>query len=471
MPTFLPATAHIRADKDWRVATLAKVGQPSPVELIGTADHASISQGMASGADAYIADFEDATVPTWNNVMAGHVGLHTAITERARPAKPAAPPTCSPVTRVTLRPRSWDRVEQHVLVDGHPCSAAIFDFAVFAFHNIPLLVTGSEQPCIYLAKLDSHLEARLWNDVFSLAQDELGIPRGTLRSVCDIETVGAAHELDEILYELREYSIGLHAGSAGYVSSVLRALRTRHDLRLPCDTGALAVLPCVQALWRHVTGTCHRRGSRVSAATPTHLPIATDRAANEAALGPVNEAVALAITEGIDVIRVAHPGLVAVAKAEFGQIRKTSAINAGVNVIPDTRPASLLDLGPGFPLTAGGLRRNCEFALRYVGSWLAGNARAAIFNRVEDAATFELVFALIWHWQRSSVTVLADGRRLDAVLVRKALTAALKTIQAEPGHVQFNHAGWQECAVRLERMCDAAPLSDARDLIARSRIG
>jgi malate synthase len=450
MPDFLLGTAHIRADLDWRVASTDVLGGPCRVALIGPAGPDPIGAGLASGADIFIADFEDALTPSWTNVVAGQVNIRKAVASRGEKSADFA----SLAPALAVRPRSWPRQEQHVRIDGKPCAAAIFDFALFVFHNAKLLLAHGGCLRVYLAKLDSHLEARLWNDVFCLAQDELRIPRGTLKAVCDIETLGAALEVDEIVYELRDHSAGLHAGGRSYISSVLRSLRARRDLDLSGEFTPDSEPICVHSLQRLVAQTCRRRGIFVSSETPSNLPIVSDPAANEAALAPVAKRVDQLATDGFDGARVTHPGQVKIARAAFARSIDASVIGAGIAQGQAPTIEALLDVGPSSPVAAGVLRRNCEFAIRYLDSWLNGRGSAPIFNRVTDASTFDCVYALTWHLQRSAVAVMADGRKVDKVLIRKAIATALKTILAAPRDSFISDARWAQAAGLFERMCN-----------------
>jgi malate synthase len=450
MPDFLLGTAHIRADSDWRVASSDVFGVPCRVALIGPAGPDPIGAGLASGADIFIADFEDAMTPSWANVVAGQVNIRNAVASRGE--KPAGFASLAPA--LAVRPRSWPRQEQHVRIDGKPCAAAIFDFALFVFHNAaPLLAYGG---ClrVYLAKLESHLEARLWNDIFCLAQDELRIPRGTLKAVCDIETLGAALEIDEIVYELRDHSAGLHAGGRSYIYSALRALRARRDLDLAGGFTPDSELPCVRGLQRLVAQTCRRRGTFGTSETPTNIPIVSDPAANEAALTPMAGKAGQLVTDGFDGARVTHPGQVKIARAAFARSIDASVIGAGIAQGQAPTIEALLDVGPPSPVAAGVLRRNCEFAIRYLDNWLAGRGSAPIFNRVTDASTFDCVYALTWHLQRSAVAVMADGRKVDRELIRKAIAAALKTILAAPRDSFISDARWARAAGLFEHVCN-----------------
>ena len=449
MPDFLPGTARVRADPEWRVAASRTPCRPGRIDLAGPATNDAIGVGLASGADVYIADFEDAMTPSWANVVAGQVNIRKSTANRA--VNPADYASLAP--DLAIRPRSWPRQEHRVRIDDKPCAAAIFDFALFIFHNAPLLLARGSCPRVYLGKLDSHLEARLWNDIFCLAQDELRIPRGTIKAVCDIETLGAALEMDEILHELRDHSAGLHAGGRNFISSVLQSLRARRDLDLPGALPPDYATSCVHSLRRLVALTCHRRGTCASAETPTNLPIASDPAANEAALTPVAKTVAQLVKEGCGGARLTHPGQIAIARAGFEDRADASGSGAGITPHTSSSVDMLLDIGPGTPVSAGALRRNCELAIRYLGNWLAGRGVAPIFNRATDASTFGCVYAHTWHLPRSSMAVLADGRRIDIVLIRKAIMAALQTILAEPRDNRFVDDRWTDAAALFERMC------------------
>ena len=398
MPDFLPETAEVR-EADWSVAPIPSDLLDRRVEITGPVERKMIINALNSGANVFMADFEDSNSPAWQNNIEGQLNLTDAVNgtieftspEGKRYALNARPAV------LMVRPRGWHLHERHFLVDGKPISASLFDFGLFFFHNAARLMEKGTGPYFYLPKMESHLEARLWNDVFLDAQDELGIPRGTIRATVLIETILAAFEMDEILYELREHSAGLNCGRWDYIFSFIKKFRQRADFVLP-DRGTLTMdRHFLKSYVDLLIQTCHRRGIHAMGGMAAQIPIKNDAAANEQALEKVRQDKLREVRAGHDGTWVAHPGLVPIAKEIFDAGMK------GPNQISTKRAAvhvtaqDLLSVPDG-DITRDGLRRNVEVGLQYLESWLRGQGCVPINNLMEDAATAEICRAQLWQW-------------------------------------------------------------------------
>jgi malate synthase len=418
---FLPETEAIRR-ADWRVAPAPPDLQDRRVEITGPVDRKMMINALNSGAKVFMADFEDALSPTWDNVIQGQVNLIDAVRRAIRFAGPdgKAYQLQDQVATLLVRPRGWHLIEKHVLVDGEPISAGLFDFGLFFFHNVRELLARGSGPYFYLAKLESHLEARLWNDVFNRAQDALGIPRGAIRATALIETIAAAFEMDEILYELREHAAGLNAGRWDYIFSVIKKHRNRADCLLPDRAQVTMTVPFMRAYTELLVKTCHRRGAHAIGGMAAFIPSRKDPQVNEVALARVREDKLRESGDGFDGTWVAHPDLVPVAKEVFDDVlgakpHQKERLREDVN-------ASAADLArihvPNGQVTEAGIRNNVSVALQYLDSWLGGNGAAAINNLMEDTATAEISRAQLWQWIRHGAP-LADGRSMSAALFER----------------------------------------------------
>jgi len=332
-----------------------------------------------------------------------------------------------------VRPRGWHLDEKHLLVDGRPASGAIFDFALYFFHNARELVARGTGPYFYLAKMESHLEARLWNEIFVAAQDELGIPRGTIKATALVETVLAAFEMDEILFELREHSAGLNIGRWDYIFSCIKKFRANRDFCLADRAHVTMSAPFMRAYALALVKTCHRRGAPAMGGMAAQIPIKNDPQANEAALEKVRQDKLREVTDGCDGTWVAHPGLVPVAKEVFD--KHMPQPNQYDRQRPDVIVGAkdLLDFRPEKPITEAGLRNNISVGIQYLGAWLAGNGCVPVFNLMEDAATAEISRSQIWQWIRSPKGVLEDGRKVTVELFRKLLAEELPKVRSHLG--------------------------------------
>jgi malate synthase len=419
----LADTAAIRADRDWRVAEAPPDLLDRRVEITGPAEPKMIINALNSGARAFMADFEDSLSPTWQNVVDGQAALRDAVrgTLAFRSAEGKSYRLGEQPATLLVRPRGWHLPERHCKVDGQPISASLFDFGLYAFHNARERVARGTGLYLYLPKLQSHREARLWNDVFVQAQAMLGVPRGTVRATVLIETIHAAFEMEEILYELREHSSGLNAGRWDYLFSCIKTFRGPDAPVLPDRAQVTMSVPFMRAYTERLVLTCHRRGAHAIGGMAAFIPSRRDKAVNETAMAKVREDKQRESGDGFDGTWVAHPDLVPLATEVFDGVlgsvpdqrtRRAGEAPLGGEVPGD--PAALFDLHvDGGQVTEAGTRLNVSVALHYLDSWLQGNGAAAINNLMEDAATAEISRSQLWQW-RVTETPLDDGRPLSA---------------------------------------------------------
>jgi malate synthase len=402
LPDFLPDTREIR-EGDWEVAPVPRDLQDRRVEITGPVDRKMVINALNSGARCFMADFEDANSPTWENCVEGQANLIDAIDGSIELITPEKEYRLNDQTAVLIvRPRGWHLPERHVTVDGEPISASLFDFGLYLFHCGRRQLDAGSGPYFYLPKLESHLEARLWNDVFVAAQEELGLERGTIKATVLIETILAAFEMDEILYELREHSAGLNAGRWDYIFSIIKKFRDRPDFVLPDRAQVTMTVPFMRAYTELLVRTCHAREAHAMGGMAAFVPSRRDPEVNENAIAKVREDKEREAGSGFDGTWVAHPDLVPVAMEVFD-----SALGDQPNQVSRRRndvavdASDLLDVRvPGGDVTDDGVTRNVSVGLQYVESWLRGVGAAAINNLMEDAATAEISRAQIWQWVR-----------------------------------------------------------------------
>ena len=419
-PDFLPDTAHVR-ESQWRVAGAPADLDDRRVEITGPVERKMMINALNSGASVFMADLEDSLTPTWENVVEGQANLSAAVrrTLAFTSAEGKSYRLGARLATLVVRPRGWHLVEKHVLVDGQPVSASLFDFGLYFLHNASELLRRGTGPYFYLPKLESHREARLWNDVFNAAQDALGIPRGTLRATVLIETVLAAFEMDEILFELRDHSAGLNAGRWDYLFSLIKKFRARRDTLLPDRAQLTMTVPFMRAYTELLVRTCHRRGAHAIGGMAAFVPSRKDPQVNETALGKVRDDKEREAADGFDGTWVAHPDLVPVARAVFDRVLGSAPHQkhrARTEVQVTGR--QLVDLAiPGGTLSEAGVRNNVSVALQYLESWLRGTGAVAIFNLMEDAATAEISRSQLWQWRRNGAR-LTDGPSFTGELYR-----------------------------------------------------
>ena len=430
LPDFLPETKSVR-DAQWTVAPAPRDLHDRRVEITGPTDRKMVINALNCGASVFMADFEDANTPTWENMIEGQRNLRDAVNRSVEYVNPDGRRYALNDKTATLfvRPRGWHLLESHVRVDGEPVAGAIFDFALYFFHNAKALLARNSGPYFYLPKLESHLEARLWNEIFVAAQRELGIPQGTIKATVLIETVLAAFEMDEILHELREHSAGLNIGRWDYIFSCIKKFRSHQSFCLADRAQVTMTAPFMRAYALLLVKTCHRRNTFAMGGMAAQIPIKNDPAANHAAVEKVRQDKIREATDGCDGTWVAHPGLVEVARAVFDQYMPTPNQIHRKREDVDVTALDLLDFRPEQPITEAGLRNNISVGIQYLGSWLAGNGCVPVFNLMEDAATAEIARSQIWQWITSPKGVLDDGRKINKELVNRLFPEELAKVK------------------------------------------
>jgi malate synthase len=437
LPDFLAETAAVRAG-DWRVAPIPAELADRRVEITGPVERKMIINALNAGANVFMADFEDSLTPTWDNLLQGQINLRDAVTRTIRVETPEKTYQLKDKTAVLfVRPRGWHLPEKHLRVDGQPMSGSLFDFGLYFFHNAQALLARGTAPYFYLPKMESHLEARLWNDVFVHAQRQLGLPRGTIRATALIETLPAAFEMDEILYELREHSAGLNCGRWDYIFSCIKKFRNHPGFVL-ADRGLVTMtVPFMRAYSLAAIRTCHRRGAHAMGGMAAQIPIKDNPRANDEALARVRLDTVREVNDGHDGTWVAHPGLVPLAREVFDAHMPTPNQISRQRDDVHTTAADLLAFGPETPITEHGLRHNIDVGLQYLGAWLGGLGCVPIHHLMEDAATAEISRAQVWHWVRSPKGVFNDGREVTLELVRKLIPEELAGIRARLGEKRY----------------------------------
>ena len=431
---FLPETKEIR-ESEWTCATIPPDLRDRRVEITGPTDRKMVINALNCGAKMFMADFEDANSPTWENMVEGQINLRDAIRRTITFTNPNGKEyQLNEKTAVLLvRPRGWHLVEKHVLVDDEPVGGGLFDFALYFFHNAKELIKRGSGPYFYLPKMESHLEAQIWNDVFKLAQDELGIPQGTIRATVLIETIPAAFEMDEILYELREHSAGLNCGRWDYIFSCIKRFRNKPDFLL-ADRALITMtthfmrsysLLCIQ--------TCHRRGIFAMGGMAAQIPVKNDEAANKEAFAKVRADKEREASDGHDGTWVAHPGMVQLALDAFNEkMPEPNQIDRKRDDV-QVDAGDLLDFGPSGPITETGLRQNISVGVQYLEAWLRGSGAVPLFNLMEDAATAEISRAQVWQWIRHPEGKLDEGRKVTKELFRSVLAEELARVERFDG--------------------------------------
>jgi malate synthase len=414
-PDFLPNTAHVRDDPDWRVASAPADLDDRRVEITGPVEPKMMINALNSGAKVFMADFEDALSPTWDNVVTGQWAVAAAVRreltfQSAEKAYALQPHTAT----LVIRPRGWHLDEGHVLVDDSPVSASLFDFGMVFFHNAREQLHRGSGPYFYLPKVESHLEAQLWNDVFVAAQTALDVPRGTIRATVLVETILAAFEMEEILYELREHAAGLNAGRWDYIFSLIKKFRSRPDMVLPDRAQVTMAVPFMRAYQQLLVQTCHRRGAHAIGGMSAFIPNRREPEVTAHALDQVQEDKRRESGDGSDGTWVAHPDLVPVAREIFDAVlgERPNQKDKLPEVIATADELLNVEVAGG-RVTEAGVRTNVSVALQYLASWLAGNGAAAINNLMEDAATAEISRSQLWQW-RIHGSELEDGRPMSA---------------------------------------------------------
>jgi malate synthase len=468
LPDFLADTTSVREDGSWRVATAPADLDDRRVEITGPAEPKMMINALNSGAKVFMCDFEDALSPTWENVVTGQRAVSEAVRRRLTfETDEKSYVLDDSIATLVIRPRGWHLHEAHLLVDGEPISASLFDFGLVLFHNAAEQLRRGSGPYFYLPKLESHLEARLWNDVFVHSQDRLGIPQGSIRATVLIETILAAFEMEEILWELREHSAGLNAGRWDYIFSLIKKFRSRGDMIVPDRSEITMTVPFMRAYTEALVRTCHRRGAHAMGGMAAFIPSRRDPAVNEKALARVREDKERESSDGFDGTWVAHPDLVPVAVEVFDAVLG-SRPNQKDRLRPEVSVTArdLVDIRiPGSRVTERGVRANVSIGLSYLASWLAGNGAAAINNLMEDAATAEISRSQLWQWRTHAVP-LDDGKPMTPeryMAVRNDELAILRT--------SLPDFPWADATALLDELVLSDDFAEFLTLSAYARLG
>ncbi|WP_150286117.1 malate synthase A [Rhabdaerophilum calidifontis] len=456
LPDFLPETANIRAG-DWKVAPIPADLQDRRVEITGPVDRKMVINALNSGAKVFMTDFEDANSPTWANNVEGQINLKDRWAGRLDFTDPVSGKAyrLGPKPAVLLvRPRGWHLPERHLLIDGEPCSGSLFDFGLYFFHNAKAQIAQGSGPYFYLPKLESHLEARLWNDVFVMAQEALGIPKGTIKATVLIETLPAAFEMDEILFELRDHIVGLNCGRWDYIFSFIKKLAANRDYALP-DRGQVVMGKAfLRAYSLLLIKTCHRRGAFAMGGMAAQIPVKNNPAANEAAFAKVRADKEREAGDGHDGTWVAHPDLVPVAMEVFDRLmpqpNQLDRLREDVNVTQK----DLLEVHQGTRSEAG-FRENIRVGVQYIEAWLRGRGAVPIYNMMEDAATAEISRAQIWQQVKYGLA-FESGRKADAAFFDACLAEEMARVKEEIGAENYDRGRFPE-AIELFRALSLAP--------------
>jgi malate synthase len=444
-PDFLAETKAVR-DGDWRIAPVPAALQRRRVEITGPVEAKMVINAFNSGADSYMTDFEDSNAPFWTNQIQGQINLMQAVrrTLTLTQESPAGTKTYKlndTIATLQVRPRGWHLDEKHVTVDGERVSGGLFDFALFLFHNAKEQLARGAGPYFYLPKLESHKEARLWNDVFVMAQEKVGIPQGSIKATVLVETILAAFEMEEILHELREHSAGLNAGRWDYIFSCIKKFKLDRDFCLADRAKVTMTAPFMRAYALLLLQTCHKRGAPAIGGMSALIPIKNDAEKNAVAMAGIVSDKKRDAEDGYDGGWVAHPGLVGPAMEQF-----VAVLGDRPNQFEKQKPEvsvtakDLLDFRPEQPITEAGLRMNINVGIHYLGAWLGGNGCVPIYNLMEDAATAEISRSQVWQWIRSPKGVLDDGRKVTAEMVRGFVPEELAKIEAGGHRGRFAQA-------------------------------
>jgi malate synthase len=470
---FLQETADIREDASWRVADPAPGLVDRRVEITGPTDQKMTINALNSGAKVWLADFEDANTPLLVNMLGGQRNLRAAITRSIdfeSGGKQYA--LGEELATIVVRPRGWHLPEKHLAVDGEPMSGSLFDFGLYLFHSGRLQVESGGGPYFYLPKMESYLEARLWNDVFVAAQEAVGLPRGTIRATCLVETYPAAFQMEEILYELREHSAGLNAGRWDYLFSVIKKFRTAgRDYLLPDRNSVTMTAPFMRAYTELLVRTCHKRGAHAIGGMAAFIPNRRDPEKNEKALAKVRDDKTREAGDGFDGSWVAHPDLVPVCKEAFDAVlgdrpNQLDRLREDVSVTA----AQLLDVRstPG-EVTEEGLRNNVSVGLQYLEAWLRGSGAVAIFGLMEDAATAEISRSQVWQWENLEVE-LSNGEKVTHELVNRVIDEELATIRETVGEEAFAQGRWDDATALYREMALSDDFAEFLTLPAYERM-
>ncbi len=449
MPQFLPETRSVR-EGAWQVDPVPADLQNRRVEITGPVDRKMVINALNSGANCYMADFEDAHSPTWDGTLDGQINVRDAVRGTIEFASPDGKRyrLNEQVATLLVRPRGWHLPEKHIQVDGEAASGSLFDFAMYFFHNARYRAEHGSGVYLYLPKLQHHLEARLWNDVFVKAQERLGLPQGTVKATVLIEHILASFQMEEILYELRHHSAGLNCGRWDYIFSYIKTFAKNQDFIVPDRAQVTMTTPFMRAYALSCIKACHQRGAFAMGGMAAYIPVKADPVANEKALQKVREDKHREATDGHDGTWVAHPGLVQIAKDEFDQVlgQKPNQIDRRRDDVAFTAE-QLLEVPRG-TITEEGLRTNIRVGIQYLEAWLGGLGCVPLYNLMEDAATSEISRTQVWQWVHNPRGILEDGRKVTLPLVRQLIQEELKRIRGERGGERFDRGHFAE-ATRL----------------------
>jgi malate synthase len=469
-PDFLADTVNIR-ESDWTVAPLPQDILDRRVEITGPVDRKMIINALNCGANVFMADFEDASTPSWTNMVDGQFNLASAVHREIDYVDPQSGREYRLNDRTAVlfvRPRGWHLPEKHMMVDGVPMSGSLFDFGLYFFHNAKELLARGSGPYFYLPKMESHLEARLWNDVFVHAQDALGVPQKSIKATVLIETILATFEMDEILWELRDHSAGLNCGRWDYIFSFIKKFREQEWSVLPDRAQVTMTAHFLRSYSQLLIKTCHRREVHAMGGMAAQIPIKNDAAANEAAMDRVRADKKREAGDGHDGTWVAHPGLVAIAKAEFDAVMKGANQIARKRQDVHVSAADLIAVPEGTK-TEAGLRQNVAVGIGYVEAWLRGIGCVPLFNLMEDAATAEISRAQVWQWVRHGQT-LQDGRPVTKELVREIVREENDRVKAAMGEEAYGRARYEDAAQLLIDLVEQPTFEEFLTLPAYERI-
>jgi malate synthase len=453
LPDFLPETKHIR-NGDWTIAPLPQDLLDRRVEITGPTDRKMVINALNSGAKLFMADFEDATSPTWDNIVEGQINLRDAVNRTISFENPNGKKyVLNEETAVLMvRARGLHLEEKNVLLDGKPISGGFFDFGLYFYHNVKNLLARGSGPYFYLPKLESHLEARLWNDVFVYAQEKLGIPQGTIKATVLIETIMAAFEMNEILYELKEHSAGLNCGRWDYIFSYLKKLRNHKDVILPDRSQVTMTAPFMRSYSLLTIQTCHRRKAPAMGGMAAQIPIKNNTPANEEAFAKVRADKEREARDGHDGTWVAHPGLVPVALEVFNrEMPVANQIHTTKQQKITVTAQDLLEV-PNGTITEMGVRMNINVGIQYVASWLSGRGAAPIYNLMEDAATAEISRSQLWQWIRHPKGILNDGRKVTVETYEQYKVEELEKIKQVIGEYAYENGRFTEAVELFDQM-------------------
>jgi malate synthase len=453
MPDFLPETQPIR-EGSWQVLPVPEDLQDRRVEITGPVDRKMVINALNSGASCYMADFEDSHSPTWEGTLEGQLNVRDAVRGAIEYVSPEGKQyRLNPkVATLLVRPRGWHLPEKHVLVDGEPVSASLFDFALYFFHNARYRVLHDSGVYFYLPKLEHHLEARLWNDVFVRAQEMLDIPQGTIKATVLIEHILAAFQMEEIIFELRHHSAGLNCGRWDYIFSYIKKFARKTDFIVPDRAQVTMTTPFMRTYALSCIKACHKRGAFAMGGMAAYIPVKTDPAANEQALQKVREDKRREATDGHDGTWVAHPGLVALAKEEFDRVlgERPNQIERQREDVRVT-PEQLIEVPKG-TITEEGLRLNIRVGIQYLEAWLGGLGCVPLYNLMEDAATAEISRTQVWQWVHNPRGILNDGRKVTLDLVRQLTRQELERIRHERGPERFDHGHFAQATQLFDEL-------------------